>query len=84
MKTDAHDPLIIELVKVLARAAAERDFAKERESKRRREIERRKADRRQNEYRVILDLPDPLPVTDAELDLLEQELSDFLSKLLRG
>ena len=34
------------------------------------------------EYRVIADLPDPLPVTEAELDLLETELSDFVEELL--
>jgi hypothetical protein len=31
---------------------------------------------------MIADLPDPLPVTPVELDLLERELSDFLSELL--
>jgi hypothetical protein len=30
--TGAHDPLIVELVQVLARAAAERDYAKMRKS----------------------------------------------------
>ena len=34
------------------------------------------------EYRIIADLPDPLPVTPVELDLLERALSDFLSELL--
>ena len=31
-ETGAHDPLIVELVQVLARAAAERDYAKMRKS----------------------------------------------------
>jgi hypothetical protein len=37
---------------------------------------------RRVEYRVIADLPDPLPVTEAELDLLTSELADFLEELL--
>jgi hypothetical protein len=28
-------------------------------------------------------LPDPLPVTEAELDLLARELADFVEELLR-
>ena len=36
---------------------------------------------RRVEYRVIADLPDPLPVTEAELDLLTRELADFVEKL---
>ena len=36
------------------------------------------------EYRVIVDLPDPLPITEAEIDLLERELADFLAELLRA
>jgi hypothetical protein len=31
---------------------------------------------------LIGDLPDPLPVTEAELDLLTSELADFLEELL--
>jgi len=31
---------------------------------------------------LIDDLPDPLPVTEAELDLLASELADFLEELL--
>ena len=38
--------------------------------------------RRRVEYRVIADLPDPLPVTEAELDLLTRELADFVEELL--
>ena len=34
------------------------------------------------QYVVHLDLPDPLPVTEGELDLLETELSDFEEELL--
>ena len=34
------------------------------------------------EYSVIVDLPNPLPVTEAEIDLLETELSDFFAELL--
>ena len=37
---------------------------------------------RRIEYRLIGDLPDPLPVTEAELDLLTSELADFLEELL--
>ena len=33
-------------------------------------------------YKVVSDLPDPLPVTEQELDLLESELSDFIEELL--
>ena len=33
-------------------------------------------------YVVHLDLPDPLPVTEGELDLVETELSDFVEELL--
>ena len=34
------------------------------------------------QYVVHLDLPDPLPVTEGELDLLETELSDFVEELV--
>ena len=37
---------------------------------------------RRIEYRLIDDLPDPLPVTEAELDLLTRELADFVEELL--
>jgi len=37
---------------------------------------------RTGECRVIADLPDPLPVTEAELDLLTRELADFVEELL--
>lgn len=39
-------------------------------------------DARLAKYKVVSDLPDPLPVTEAELDLLETELSDFIEELL--
>ena len=39
---ETHDPLIVELVKVLARAAAERDFAKIHKSEQRRSGKRRR------------------------------------------
>lgn len=32
-------------------------------------------------YRVVSDLPDALPVTEAELDLLENALSAFIAEL---
>lgn len=32
---------------------------------------------------VICDLPDPLPVTEGELDLLERELGPFIAALRR-
>ena len=38
--------------------------------------------RPQNSMLVHVDLPDPLPVTEGELDLLETELSDFVEELL--
>jgi hypothetical protein len=34
-------------------------------------------------YRVIVDLPDLLPVTEGELELLESELSEFIAELLK-
>jgi hypothetical protein len=34
-------------------------------------------------YKVIVDLPDSLPVTEGELELLESELSDFIAELLK-
>lgn len=34
-------------------------------------------------YRVIVDLPDVLPVTEGELELLEAELADFIAELLK-
>lgn len=46
-------------------------------------ISRKSRHRQPEEYKVIIDLPAPLPVTDAELDLLESELSDFIADLLR-
>ena len=36
-----------------------------------------------NEYKVITDLPAVLPVTEAELDLLEAELADFVAQLMK-
>jgi hypothetical protein len=38
--------------------------------------------RRPPAYKVLVDLPDPLPVTEAELDLLESELAAFIAELL--
>jgi hypothetical protein len=43
----------------------------------------RKNTRSAEDYTVILDLPDPLPVTEAELELLESELADFIAELLK-
>ena len=34
-------------------------------------------------YKVIVDLPDLLPVTEGELELLESELADFIAELLK-
>jgi hypothetical protein len=34
-------------------------------------------------YKVIVDLPDLLPVTEGELELLESELADFIADLLK-
>jgi hypothetical protein len=34
-------------------------------------------------YKVIVDLPDLLPVTGGELELLESELADFIAELLK-
>ena len=36
-----------------------------------------------NDYTVIVDMPDPLPVTEGELELLESELADFIAELLK-
>lgn len=33
-------------------------------------------------YKIISDLPDRLPITEEELDLLETELSGFIEELL--
>jgi len=46
-----------------------------------REPNRTQCDRR---YHVLLGLPDQLPVTDAELDLLERELAPFLAEMLKS
>ncbi len=35
------------------------------------------------DYKVITDLPDLLPITEAELDLLETELADFIAELMK-
>jgi len=42
-----------------------------------------KKTRETNGYRVLVDLPDLLPVTEGELELLEAELSDFIAELLK-
>jgi hypothetical protein len=34
-------------------------------------------------YKVIVDLPDLLQVTEGELELLEAELADFIAELLK-
>lgn len=34
-------------------------------------------------YRIIVDLPGLLPVTEGELELLEAELADFIAELLK-
>ncbi len=36
------------------------------------------------EYRVLIDLPCSLPVTEAELDLLEREVLPFIRDILRA
>jgi len=38
--------------------------------------------RRAADYTVIVDLPDPLPITEAEIEMLERELADFFEELL--
>jgi hypothetical protein len=44
-----------------------------------------RASRKHNaeDYTVIVEMPDPLPVTEAELELLESELADFIADLLK-
>ena len=42
-----------------------------------------KKTRETNGYKVIVDLPDLLPVTEGELELLEAELSEFIAELLK-
>jgi hypothetical protein len=42
-----------------------------------------KKTRETNGYKVLVDLPDLLPVTEGELELLEAELSDFIAELLK-
>ena len=34
-------------------------------------------------YKVVVDLPDLLPVAEGELELLESELADFIAELLK-
>jgi hypothetical protein len=36
-----------------------------------------------SDYKVITDLPPTLPVTEAELELLEHELADFIAELMK-
>ncbi len=36
-----------------------------------------------SDYKVISDLPAMLPVTEAELELLESELADFIAELIK-
>jgi hypothetical protein len=36
-----------------------------------------------SEYKVITDLPAMLPVTEAELELLENELAEFIAELMK-
>lgn len=36
-----------------------------------------------SDYKVITDLPAMLPVTEAELELLEAELADFIAELMK-
>ena len=43
----------------------------------------RKSRQRADDYTVIVDLPDPLPITEAEIELLESELADFIAELLK-
>jgi hypothetical protein len=43
----------------------------------------RKSKRSANDYKVIIDMPDPLPVTQGELELLESELAEFIAELLK-
>lgn len=38
--------------------------------------------REERKHRVVTDLPDVLPITEAELDLLEAALGDFLTEIL--
>jgi len=43
----------------------------------------RKSRQRAEDYSVIVDLPDLLPITEAEIELLESELADFIAGLLK-
>jgi len=36
-----------------------------------------------SDYKMITDLPAVLPVTEAELELLEAELADFIAELMK-
>lgn len=36
-----------------------------------------------SEYKVVTDFPAILPVTEAELELLESELADFIAELMK-
>ncbi len=42
-----------------------------------------KSRQRAEDYTVIVDLPDALPITEAEIELLESELADFIAELLK-
>jgi hypothetical protein len=39
--------------------------------------------RKASEYKVLSDLPTMLPVTETELESLENELADFIAELMK-
>ncbi len=46
-------------------------------------VSSRKSRQRAEDYTVIVDLPDSLPITEPEIELLESELTDFIAELLK-
>jgi len=46
-------------------------------------VDGRESKRCANDYKVIIEMPDTLPVTQGELELLESELADFIAELLK-
>ena len=73
MERDIHDELREAPATEAASDAGPRARAPSRRNKR----------QRAQDYTVIVDLPDPLPITKAEVELLEAELADFIAELLK-
>ncbi len=62
---------------VLSTARSERSWGRAR-----RTGQQRRRQREEQRWSIVSDLADPLPVTSAELDVIENHLGDLLDKLL--